>query len=52
MDIDNIIIDYDNGTIKYKDKVSGYFKSYEYLDFVFSIVSSRVLDFEIEYRGL
>ena len=52
MDIDNIIIDYNNSTIKYKDKVSGYFKSYEYLDFVFSIVSSEPLDFEIEYRGL
>ena len=41
-----------NSFIKYKDKVSGYFKSYEYLDFVFSIVSSEPLDFEIEYRGL
>ena len=52
MNINKIIIDYDNKTIKYQDYREGHYKTYEYCDILFSVVSTETSEYEIIYKDL
>ena len=52
MNINKIIIDYDNKTLKYQDYREGHYKTYEYCDILFSVVSSETNEYEIIYKDL